>query len=79
MISFDAIKAYREQYPEDECHCGEPTGIFISSKCGTYWVPDNFETDKEFFDRLERSKEAGRNLFYEEWKPFEGYKEGCMY
>ncbi|MDO4281375.1 MAG: hypothetical protein Q4C56_07065 [Peptococcaceae bacterium] len=25
------------------------------------------ETDEIFLDRLERSKAAGRNLFYEEW------------
>ena len=34
-----------------------------------YMIPDS-ETDETFIDRIRRSKEAGRNLFYEEFEEF---------
>lgn len=62
--------------------CGflEPSDDFSVSNEDTektYIMPEN-ETLEAFLDRIERSKKAGKNLFYEEWEEFH-YKEGVLY
>ena len=44
-----------------------------------YAIPDG-ETLEQFCDRIRRSKECGRNLFFEEWDPYTfEYKPGLIY
>ena len=47
---------------------------------GKLFVRPNGETDETIIDRIERSKQAGRNLFFEEWEevvpPF--VPDGCI-
>ncbi|MDO4281760.1 MAG: hypothetical protein Q4C56_09030 [Peptococcaceae bacterium] len=65
---YDTILAYRKQYPEDDCAWMAPSCeyVFIDNGDKALINPPG-ETDEIFLDRLERSKAAGRNLFYEEW------------
>ena len=75
----EVLKEYRKEYPNDTIGFGEPDGVLIergSDKVGFYGNEN--ESDEVFLDRLERSKKAGRNLFYEEWEPFE-YEDGVDY
>lgn len=79
MISFECMDAYRKQYPQDECAPEEPGDVMITRSFDRQsFVPPKDETNEIFMDRLERSKKADRNLFYEEWKPFE-YEDDCDY
>lgn len=41
-------------------------------------APDD-ETEEKFFDRIERSKKSGRNLFFEEWEPMPEYPIDANY
>lgn len=79
MLSDKCIDIYEEQYPEDDCGYGEPGDkILISDNKGHLVIEPENETDETFMERLKRSKECGRNLFYEEWVPFK-YKDGVEY
>lgn len=37
---------------------------------GKRYAMPNDETLEQFYDRIRRSKECGRNLFFEEWEPY---------
>lgn len=68
------LNAYHAQYPKDSCCFGEPSGhclIGYGKKQEKTVIEPEGETVATFLDRLERSKKSGRNLFYEEWEPFE--------
>ena len=72
---------YGKQYPKDDCGYEMNTNELVSlanENDEMVIQKDENETDKIFMDRLKRSKECGRNLFYEEWEPFE-YEEGLIY
>lgn len=76
-ISDECLDAYREQYPGDDCAIDEGLCDVIISRGTdekTFFNP-NGESTEAFMDRLKRSHEAGRNLFYEEWEEYE-YPEG---
>lgn len=91
-LSKESLQAYYEQFGDEtdgiRDACGnidlggfeESTGTIMLSRPtdGQLFVPPEGETDKEFAERLKRSKEAGRNLFYEEWVPF-SYEEDADY
>ena len=47
---------------------GEPSVHFPN---GDAFVAPHDETMEAFLDRIERSKKAGRNLFFEEWEFWE--------
>lgn len=70
------IDAYREQYPYDDCSYEEEftdKRIRISNKMTKKMFIEpvvNGESEEIFMDRLRRSKDVGRNLFYEEWLEF---------
>lgn len=74
----ECIDAYWEQYPEESCVRGEPGDELIVSVNETDYIQPNNETNEMFMNRLERSKERGKNLFAEEWERFE-YDPGCDY
>ncbi len=77
MLTSKSVFAYRKQFPDDNCFFSEPgSGILIENKEEAFISPFD-ETDEVFFDRLVRSKEIGRNLFYEEWNTFE-YAPDCI-
>ncbi len=77
-LTIRCVDAYKEQYPDDHCFIHiTGGGVNIETKHKTYRQPYD-ETEEEFFDRLERSRKVGRNLFYEEWEIFE-YEEGTVY
>lgn len=81
MVTNESMDLYRKQYPKDHCFYAEETGnIMIELPDGTSFIPreNKDEEDSVFLDRLERSKQAGRNLFYEEWELFEE-EEGVIY
>lgn len=81
MISGTALKAYRETFSNSRCFHLETSTMLLIEKPGrkgkTYRQPSD-ETEEQFLDRIERSKKAGRNLFYEEWPEFQR-KKGCLY
>lgn len=73
----ECLKAYNKQYPKDDCGIDEGVGdIMIESHNGSLYVPPESETKESFFERLDRSKEVGENLFYKEWLPIE-YPYDC--
>lgn len=72
-ISDKCIDAYRAQYPKDDCCIDECFGDVVISRESdekSFYNPEH-ESDEVFMDRLKRSREAERNLFYEEWEVFE--------
>jgi len=78
MIPVECLEAYWEAYPDDECFYLEPSvDVIIGTADKSYEQPEG-ETKDIFMDRLKRSKEAGRNLFYEEWPEFK-YIPGAVY
>lgn len=83
MISIENIALYREQFATNRCAYLEPDlfmRIGIEDENGDTHIQPKDETDEIFLDRLERSKAAGRNLFFEEWEKFEfEYDPDCVY
>lgn len=80
MIHPDSILKYHEAFPEDACGYAVPSSLVaIDSHVDqrTFISPID-EDDETFIDRIERSKEAGRNLFYEEWEE-EEMEEGVWH
>ena len=77
MISYASIQKYRKLYPNDICAYSEPgDSVLISNKdTGDSFISPDDETDDIFLERIEKSSEIGKNLFYEEWKRFEYEKE----
>ena len=70
MITDEARMEYWKQY--GAVYYGEPgDGLFVEDDDGNAYQAPEGETDAIFRDRIRRSKEAGRNLFYEEWKKVE--------
>lgn len=69
MLGQACIEAYERQYPADRCGIDEwEDRIVIESASGEIAVCEPFgETGETFMDRLERSREEHRNLFYDEW------------
>lgn len=81
MISYESIKQYREAFPDDSCAydaVGYGEVIITSGNTGKAFRSDLTETDEVFLDRIKRSIEQAKNLFYDEWSPLV-YKEGCIY
>lgn len=80
MISYTSILEYRKLYPNDICVYNEPgNGILISNRTtGASFISPDGESDETFLDRISRSKEENKNLFYDEWEKFE-YEEGMIY
>ena len=72
MLSSECIWAYREQFGDSECAFAEPSSnIFVvNPDTGIAYISSGYETDEEFFNRLERCKQEHRNLFFEEWDEF---------
>ena len=71
MLNSICIFKYREHFPEDHCFFSEPgPGIIIENTERKSFISPSGETDDIFLERLNRSKIANRNLFYEEWSEF---------
>jgi len=72
--------AYLEQFYATIC-IDEADGVheFITDDDGNdYDITD--ETDAKVLDRIQRSKKAGRNLFFEECPPYTpSYEDGANY
>ena len=65
------IIAYEEAFPESKLCFLSPSGnvaVVDFANNEEYVMPDE-ETEESFMDRIRRSQEAGRNLFFEEWPP----------
>ena len=71
ILSEKCLNLYREQYPDDYCGFQMPTGMFMIESEDTCYIQPETETDETFMDRIDRSRNQGRNLFYEEWETFE--------
>lgn len=80
MISDAARAAYERQFPRDSIYWSVITDALMieSSGDGNEFAEPEGETDEIFFSRLKRSREAGRNLFYEEW-PKSEYDPDAIY
>lgn len=81
MISKKCIAAYWQQYPDGAIGYKEPgtkLSVEENETLKAYVAPEN-ETDDVFMDRLRRSKESGRNLFFEEWEEDNEYRKGVIY
>lgn len=80
-LSHHAISVYARAFPDDDCGYEELTeGLFsiCTADATASVIQPEDETEDAFLDRIERSRKAGRNLFYEEWPKHE-YEEGCLY
>ncbi len=78
-MTSESIEKYRKMYPNDGIGFEISGGVSVERESdGAGFRGDENESDEVFLDRLERSKKAGRNLFYEEWEPFE-YEDGVDY
>ena len=70
MISKKCMVAYWMQYPDGGCGYAEPSDIIIvcdNENMKSYRMPAD-ETDDTFMDRLKRSKDENKNLFFTEWE-----------
>ena len=70
-MSDDMIMAYEEVFPESKLCFLSPSGDMTAvdlEKNKEFVMPFD-ETEEVFMDRIRRSKEQGRNLFFEEWPP----------
>lgn len=83
MIKWENILKYREQFGTDNCAYIEPDSfsrIFVEDSNGIPYIQPKEETDEVFLDRIERSKQAGENLFFKEWeKSTEGNNPNVFY
>lgn len=72
MLSEKSIIEYKKRFPKDLCFFMEPDNhIAVSkSKNSPVYISSLQETDETFLDRLNRSIEKGKNLFYEEWEVY---------
>lgn len=80
MLSSKSVLAYREQFGNRSCMFAEPSSriMITDERSGASFISPANETDESFSDRLERSKTAGVNLFYEEWEPLK-LEDGVLY
>ena len=69
MVNESLIEDYREAFNGAPIGFEEPNGELTVSDCehDKMYVAPAGETDESFLDRINRSKESGRNLFFEEW------------
>lgn len=68
--------AYRKQYPRDACGFDEGTGYMAIEHRDTVYAQPEDETNESFMERLERGRQEGRNLFYEEWPELQYPEDG---
>ena len=68
MIHPESIMEYRKAFSDENCWYAVPSSLVMvtSPEDKSYLSPID-EDDETFLDRVKRSQEAGRNLFYEEW------------
>lgn len=79
MLTEKSVYAYRDLFGTKDCAFAEPGNqIAVSDVNGKCYISPFHETDEQFADRLERCKQTGRNLFFEEWDEFK-YQENCLY
>lgn len=72
MLSTNSIKKYRDFAPDDDCYYLEPSNnvAIVDKKSGITYISPDDETDSTFNERLERSKQSGKNYFFEEWEEY---------
>ena len=65
--------AYDETFPDSKLCIHAPDGdiVAVDYANGQDHVMPEDETDEAFYDRISRSKQCGRNLFFEEWPVLE--------
>lgn len=71
MIKLENILKYREHFGTNRCFYLEPDAwarVFVEDSNGNSYIQPKEENDEGFLDRLERSKQAGENLFFKEWE-----------
>lgn len=80
MLTEKNVYAYRKYFDTDNCAFAEPGNqiMIFNEKTNTYHVSPPKETNETFMNRLERCKEEQRNLFLDEWQPF-NYEDGKLY
>ena len=64
--------AYEEAFPESKLCFLSPSGDMtaVDLEKDIEYVKPFDETEEVFMDRIRRSKEQGRNLFFEEWPQY---------
>lgn len=80
MLTSKCIWSYRKQFCTNDCTFAEPGNnvMIIDPDTGKTHISPDSETEKDFMDRLDRSKREHRNLFFEEWEEF-AMKPGVIY
>ena len=71
-MSDSIICAYEEAFPNSKVCFLMPSGdlsVVDFNSNREYRMPEE-ETEETFMDRIRRSQEQGRNLFFEEWPLF---------
>ena len=73
MVNLNMFDDYQEAFPESKMAALEPSGevVAIDYANGTKHLMPDEETNVTFYDRIRRSQECGRNLFFEEWPVYE--------
>ena len=77
MVTMKCVKAYEAAGLDGRMMILMPDMDCVSYGRASY-VPTRDETEAQILDRIERSKKAGRNLFFEEWELWEP-EPGCIY
>lgn len=79
MLTEKSVYAYRDFFGTNDCAFLEPGNqIAVSDENGKTYISPFYETDEQFADRLERSKQTGHNLFFEEWEVLQ-HEKGMIY
>lgn len=71
-MSESIICAYEEAFPNSKVCFLMPSGdlsVVDFSSDREYRMPED-ESEETFMDRIRRSQEQGRNLFFEEWPQY---------
>lgn len=71
-MSDSIICAYEEAFPNSKVCFLMPSGdlsVVDFSSNREYRMPED-ESEETFMDRIRRSQEQGRNLFFEEWPQY---------
>ena len=79
MIHPESVLQYQKSLQDYNCGYAVPSSfVMVTSPEGKHYLSPDNEDDYAFLDRIERSRKAGRNLFYEEWPEYVFEPNACI-